>query len=367
MKATVNRSKFMEAFAMAASVVSVKSTSPALSCVRMKAGAEGVVLMGTDNEIMMTVPVSGCDVLEPGDTLLPTRRMASILAESSESEMVIYGDDDKIAVECGTANFKLPTQSASVYPVGHVANMEDAVVIDSKAMREGLRRTMYACDVAATRYALGGVLVACDAGDTVLSFVATDGRRLARQTAAMQTPAAAGVSFVVPRRVAELIAKMAGSNEPCMVAQHGNWLNVRSGGCEVSAVLLEGRYPNWKQVIPKRSEFISIPVGPLTQSIRQARIVCDAETAGVGFGFSAGNLDLGANTAEVGSSKVSLPIAYDGDAVPLTLNADYVLEALKALPAEGMAEIAIVTASEPVLIKTECGFEGVIMPMDRDR
>ena len=78
--------------------------------------------------------------------------------------------------------------------------------------------------------------------------------------------------------------------------------------------LVEGRFPKWREVFPKRHDGtrIELAVGPLYSAVRQAAIVTSEESRGVDFTFDEGKVVLAGRAAEVGQSRVELPVAYDG-------------------------------------------------------
>jgi DNA polymerase-3 subunit beta len=101
--------------------------------------------------------------------------------------------------------------------------------------------------------------------------------------------------------------------------------------------------------------------------VRQASIVADQESRGVNFDFSSGNVVLQAATAEVGESRVELPVSYDGPEIKMTLNGQFVGDFFRVLEPDKNFYIDISSDEEPALFMTDDGYLNVIMPMARDR
>ncbi len=152
------------------------------------------------------------------------------------------------------------------------------------------------------------------------------------------------------------------------IAARENELMVRTAQCVLTSRLVEGRYPNWRQVIPTRDKSVRIEltVGPLFAGLRQAAVVVDQESRGIDFKFGNGTLKMEANTAEIGESQVELPIAYDGEDITVTLDNRFVADFCKVLPAESTIVLDIEAANRPALLTTEDGYAYVIMPITRD-
>ena len=164
---------------------------------------------------------------------------------------------------------------------------------------------------------------------------AVDGRRLARMEGAGEAIGGhqtSGTSTIVPTRAIQLIERaLSDKDESVDVAARSNDLLVRTPRAMIYSRLVEGRYPNWRQVFPQRENAVQLEmtVGPLFAALRQAAIVTDHESRGIDFTFADGTLKLEASTAEIGESHIDLPIAYDGEPIVLTMDHRYVLTSAK--------------------------------------
>ena len=182
MKALCNREGLLAAFGMVSGVVPARSPKPILQNVKLVADAEdGSVLMATDLEVGIRHRVFGMKVDQPGSVILPTARMGSILRTSTDEELAVEADGDRLVVRGLRAEFTLPGEDPSLFPEVPDFAATSYHVISAADLRKLIRRTMFATDVESTRYALGGVLV--ELTDESITMVGTDGRRLARMVA----------------------------------------------------------------------------------------------------------------------------------------------------------------------------------------
>ena len=117
------------------------------------------------------------------------------------------------------------------------------------------------------------------------------------------------------------------------IAIRGNEFIVHSPRATISARLLEGRFPEWRKVFPERGvgQQIELAAGPTHAAVRQAAIVTSEESRGIDFTFGDGSLVLAGKAAEVGQSRVELPIGYDGPEITITLDPRFVIDFLKVL------------------------------------
>ena len=162
---------------------------------------------------------------------------------------------------------------------------------------------------------------------------------------------------------------LADNEESIQLAARENDVLVRSGGATVYSRLVEGRYPKWRDVFPRREGMIKIElcVGPFHAAVRQAGIVTSDERRGVNFTFGGGKIILAGHGAELGESHVEVPIAYDGADISISLDPRFLGEFLKVLDPEQTFTMELRDAESAAVCSTEDGYAYVIMPLARDQ
>lgn len=372
MKIQCEREPLAAAFQLAASVAPARSPKEILQNVKISAADGILTLTATDMEVGIRLEVKeGVEIEQEGAALLPVARTNAILRESNDPTLSIETDDSGVKISGSRSKFRLPGANPDEFP--RVVAFEESAYheIPKRLFRELVRRTVFATDAESSRYALGGVLLELE-GDSVLA-VGTDGRRLARMEGKGEPFGehhTTGASTIVPTRAIQLMERAVGDeDEVVQIAARANDLLLRTSRATIYSRLVEGRYPNWRQVFPKReaASQIDMTVGPLFTALRQASIVTDHESRGIDFTFADGTLKLEANTAEIGESHVEMPIAYDGEPVTLTMDHRFVADFCKVLDSETSFIFEIESSSTPALLMTDDGYGYVIMPMARDR
>jgi len=371
MKITCEREPLAAAFQLAVGVVPTRSPKEILQNVKMTVSDSGLVLTATDMEVGIRIVVAeGVRIDRPGTALLPVTRTNAILRESSDETLTFEADDRGILITGQRSKFKLPSANPMEFP--QVAGFEEQAyhTLPRPLFRELLRRTVFATDAESSRYALGGVLLEMDSEKVIA--VGTDGRRLAKMEGkgtAVGGHHTEGMHTIIPTRAVLLMDRaLSDKDETVDVAARSSDILVRTSRCTIYSRLVEGRYPNWRQVFPQRSaaEQIEMTVGPLFAALRQAAIVADQESRGVDLTFADGTLRIEGNTAEVGQSQVELPIAYTGKSITLTLDHRYLADFCKVLEADANFTFEIESTQAPALLSTADHYSYVIMPMARD-
>ena len=370
MKALCNREGLLAAFGMVAGVVPARSPKPILQNVKMVVDAdEGTTLLATDLEVGIRYRVLGVKVDRPGAVILPTQRFQQILRATADPELAVEVHGDKLVVRGLHAEFTLPSEDPALYP--EVPDFAAAAyhVVAAADLRRLIRRTIFATDVESTRYALGGVLV--ELTDSTITMVGTDGRRLAKMSAPAEAEGGAqppGGSPVVPVKALKLIERNLGDDDPPvhLAIQQGTAALIRTDRAVIYSRLVEGRFPRYQDVFPGSVEVkVPMEVGPLLSAVEQASIVTSEESRGVDFSFGEGLLKLTSEAADVGESRVEVPITYDGKPVEITFDPRYLVDALKTLEETAKITAELIDHKNAAVFRTEDQYVYVVMPLTR--
>jgi DNA polymerase III subunit beta len=371
MKITCNREKLLHAFQTVAVIAPARSPKPILQNVKLEVSKDSATLMATDLEVGIRYEADGVEVDVPGAAVLPVGRFGSILRESSDATFRIESDNEGTSVRGERSQFKLPSENPQDFPAIAEFGEQSYYELSARLFRELIRRTIFATDNESSRYALGGVKL--EWNENLLTAVGTDGRRLAKMEGPAQgvgQPAPFGDVTVVPTRAMNLLERaLADDGSEVQLAVRQNDILVKNPRATIYSRLLEGRYPRWRDVFPQRANSIKIDltVGPVYSAVRQAAIVTSEESRGIDFTFGSGSLVLAGQTAEVGQSRVELPIAYDGTPITITLDPRFVIDFLKVLDAEKPFTIDLQDSDSAAVCTTDDGYGYVIMPLARDR
>lgn len=371
MKVTCEREKLLAAFQTASSIVPARSPKPILQNVKLEVSDSTATLLATDLEIGIRVEVPGIEAEVAGAAVLPTGRFNSILRESTDSQLQLEADNQGTRVRGERSEFKLPGENPAEFPA--VASFEEEKYheIPARLLREMIRRTAFATDNESTRYALGGVLI--ELTEDKITAVGTDGRRLAR----MEGPARSvgghqtgDSTTIVPTKAMHLMERaLTDGDAEIRLAAHANHVLLKSERTTIYSRLVEGRFPKWRDVFPQRTDFarLELVVGPLYSGVRQAMIVTSEASRGVDFTFGDGKLVLSGRSAELGVSRVELPVAYDGPELTISLDPRYVNDFLKVLDPDKTFTLELKDAESAAVCSTDDGYGYVIMPLARDR
>jgi DNA polymerase-3 subunit beta len=370
-KIEINREDFLSVFQTAATIAPSRSPKPILQNVKLIAEKTGTTLLATDMEIGVRLNVPGVTVNTPGKAILPVTRFNAVLRESSDETLVIETDESGSIVKGKSSKFKLPAENPDEFP--EITDFEEKSYyeIPGNFFKQLIRRTLFATDAESARFALGGVLLEFE--EEKLIAVGTDGRRLAKMEGAIKItgkPEQGESKTIVPTRSMQLIDRALPENDEAIhLVSRGNDVLIRYEHGVISTRLVEGRFPPWRDVFPKRENAVKmdVNVGPIFSVLRQAAIVTSDESRGIDLTFGNGTLVMSNHTAEVGESHVEMPIPYDGEDISMTLDHRYFADFLKVLESERTFQMEIESEETAAICSTDDGYGYVIMPLSRDR
>ena len=134
-------------------------------------------------------------------------------------------------------------------------------------------------------------------------------------------------------------------------------------GAKLVSKLVEGNYPNYRQVIPGEArERIGLEREAFLNCVRRVSILSSDKTSSVRLNFTRNMLDITANTPEVGEAKESMSINYKGGDVSIAFNPEFLMDPLRNLSNDEIF-LELIDEMSPGVIKIATPFLYVIMPM----
>ncbi len=367
---TCPRSALTNAFLAVSGVVPSRTTKEILKNVKLQVANNTATLIGTDGEIGMRCVVPDVTADTGGEALLPTGRVVQILRELNADTVELELAGDALWIRSGSSEFRLSAEDPADFPP--VAGFEDDAfyAVPATALRQLIRRTVFATDTESTRYALGGVML--ELSPEKVTLAATDSRRLAVVWAGCRAEGSLTPSSpppVVPSKAMTLIERILGDGDAeARIAVHANDITVQCGGVTITSQLVQGRFPDYRKVVPAQfNSTVDLVVGPFHSAVRQAQIVTSEESRGVDFTFTDGTLRLSSQAADIGQSKVEVPISYSAADLTITFDPRYIADFLKVLDPSTSVHFQLIDHESAAVLTTDDNYTYVIMPLSRDR
>ncbi|MFA6563658.1 MAG: DNA polymerase III subunit beta [Verrucomicrobiia bacterium] len=386
MKITVSKDQMLEALQQVQTVVSTRTTLPILSNVLLRATGDTLELTTTDLDVGIQRKISA-DIAKPGATSLPARRLFGIFRELPAGEAEIEVDDKNTAsIRCGSSFFKIMGLPAEEFPPLPKFDGGKHFKIAQSSLRDMFRKTSYAISNDETRYVLNGAFMQFKADK--LTMVATDGRRLALAEQDLEFPKANEVEGILPTKaVNELMHLLGDKGEVHTIvtenqmafemqvavasittgaqSEKGKEEKPKSDSPNLMIVskLIEGNYPNYRQVIPSEcKERVTLERESLLTALRRASLLCTEKSNSVKLQFAKNNLTVIAKSPDVGEARETVTINYKGKEIAVAFNPEYMMDPLRNLDSDEV-HLELIDELSPGVIKVNAPFLYVLMPM----
>jgi len=365
MNFTISKDQIIAGLQAVQNVVSTRTTLPILSNVLLKADDKYLEITATDLDVTVACKVEA-NIKKPGSTTLPVKKLFGIVRELN-GEIEIETDEKNIAsIRSGSSYFKIHGLGADEFPPLPKFKDDKKVTVSQETIRGMLKKTAFAVSTDESRYVLNGIFVSLKDGK--MTFVATDGRRLALVDEEVEINEKSSGEFIVPAKAVNELTRLLqekgnveikfGENQASFALQNENSFSVL-----LITKLIEGNYPNYRQVIPgEAKERISLGREEFQQALRRAEIMTSEKTNSVKLAFGKNNLTITANSPEVGEARETIAINYKGKEFAIAFNPRYLIDPLGAL-SEDEIFIELIDELSPGVVKINGPFLYVVMPM----
>lgn len=370
MKAICPREGLLSACQLTGQAVAARDVKPILANIKAIAGENGCTLLATDlEELGIRLDVRSVKVEEAGEALLPAARLIAILRESTDDELTITADADKVTVQGQFTEFEMASTDPGEFPPVAEFTDEKFCEIQAGALREMIRRTVFAAAKENARWAQAGVL--WEVGEKEVKLVATDSRRLAMASGTSVSSKAAsggdakGPPHIVPPRAMSLLERLLqDAGESIRVSLTNNEAKFKTERATVISRLVEGRFPPYGELLGKKLPVkVTLEPARFQTAVRQASIMAGEESKGVAFKFGKKKLTLEAQGHDTGRAKVEMPIEYDAKDLTINFNPGYLVEMLRVLPADAPLVLEMADSNTPAIFKSGADYVYLVMPL----
>ncbi len=361
MKFRITKEHFLSGLQQVQHVVSTRTTLPILSNVLLEAEDGRLRLTTNDLDVGVSAYVTA-SVEEPGATTLPVRRLVNIVKELPASEVDVDVDADDVAsITCGPSFFKILGLTHDEFPA--LPNFENAkeFKFPQSSLKDGLRKTSYAISTDETRYVLNGVYFAFD--NNTLTMVATDGRRLAMVDFELEFPKSHETSVIVPTKAVNELQRLLGDGGEVEISIAENQVAFKIEDLVLVSRLIEGNYPNYRQVIPEKTvDRITLERESFLQSVHRVSLLTSDKSHSLKLVFGEDNIDIMANSPDIGEARESLAVQYKGNQFSIAFNPEFLMAPLRNLDTDEIY-LNLIDEMSPGVIKINTSFLYVLMPM----
>jgi len=373
MELKIESAELARALGRSQGIVEKKSTMPILSHVLLEAKKGGeLVVSATDLDIAVSSE-HRCEVVKEGAVAVSARHLYDIVRALPEKEVVLRrAQNNYLEIRSGPSEFKIVGLPAEDFPA--LPRFEKVSFTDVKAdvLLEMIERTFMAVSNDETRYNLNGVFFEPSA--EMLRMVATDGHRLSLS----EKPIAGGFGLkrgvILPKKGLQELRKLLGEVTEAGTEDTGTKLGfvensaiLRRPDVVLSMRLIEGLFPDYKQVIPKTGDkVLSVGRERFLETLRRISLLSTDKAHAVKLELGKDTVRVLSQNPDLGEAKEDVPVEYQGDALKIGFNARYILDVLAVLRSKDV-KLELADDLSPGVLRggdeADAGFTAVVMPM----
>lgn len=362
MKLTVNRDKFLIALQVVSGAIPSRSPRPILQDVKLVIDNKKMEVIGTDTEVGIRYFMEAEKGKGKAVMCLPASKLKEIITEIQDESVEIDIEGNTIHILAKGRDFKINGDNSEEYPEVPAFEEADAIEMDKKIFSTMIRKTIFATAKEQMRYTLNGVYMLMEKDK--LEMAATDRRRLAVARSKIDKVSGKIAPVIIPTKALQLTEKILASGEDKFTMNITNTrVLIKSGQAELGALLIEGNFPAYKDVVPKGlTTKLTLNKNMLAQVVKQARLLTSDETRAINLEFGGGKLTVTSRSSESGEAKIEEPVEYDGEVINISFNPDFLLDVLRVMDTDDVI-MEMKDSSKAGIIREGTDFFCVIMPI----
>jgi DNA polymerase III subunit beta len=347
-------------------VASTRSAVQALSGVQIAAEAEGggVELRATDMEVGLRVPLEA-KVERAGTVVLPARLLLDVVRTlpGGDVSLELRSAEQDVEIVGGTARFHIRTLRGEDFPPLPEPGGDQVVSMPAPAFVDTIARVSRSASRDETRPILTGILVSAT-GDE-LRMVATDSYRLSVKETRLEAPLEGGFEANVPARALDELGRLVRDEvKEIRIGVRANQVVFEVGGAALSSRLIDGQFPNYRQLLPEGYEHeLTVARDELLEVVRRVSLMAQ-KNAPLRLSFSEGEVRVSAQTPDVGEASEPLPVPFAGEPFEIGFNPDFLTVGLESAGADEVV-VKLISPLRPGLLEAAdgSGFLYLIMPI----
>jgi len=366
MNLTISKEQIINGLQAVQNVVSTRTTLPILSNVLLRAEGNRLEFTATDLDVTIASAVEA-KVEKAGATTVPVKKLFGIVRELGNPEIEIEVDEKHVCtIRSGSSFYKIHGLNADEFPPLPVFKEDKKIVLPQEKLKGMMKKTSFAISTDESRYVLNGIFISLK--DHKMTMVATDGRRLALVDEEVDVTESSHGEFILPAKTVTELNRLLADKGEVEVRYAENQASFtlkddKGGSILIVSKLIEGNYPNYRQVIPAETkERVGLGREEFLHALKRAEIMTSEKSNSVKLSFGKNKLEITANSPEVGEAKETLAINYKGVEMAIAFNPKYMIDPLNALTNDEVF-IELIDELSPGVLKINGPFLYVVMPM----
>ncbi|MDR1088402.1 MAG: DNA polymerase III subunit beta [Coriobacteriales bacterium] len=331
MKLTIEKERLAYSIKMVAKAMGTNSTIPVLSGIHINAASDGVIFETTDLDTSIR-HIEEALIEEQGATVVPGKLFGDIVGSLPKEAVILETLGEKLSIRCGSTAYEIATLNPQDFPKFPQIIPTRSLELSTAQLTGMIKRVGKAVSRDVSRAVLTGVYF--ELKDAELSLVATDSYRLAIAKGSIESkpsaPKVEDMDTIIPGSILDEVGRLSLDEEFVTVGETENQVLFQFGSTTFIARKIEGNYPNYKQIIPaQKNVSVVVETEPLLTAVRRVSIVVkNASPIKFVLHGDTQQLEVSAQTPDIGEASESIPAQIDGEDMEIGFNHQYILDGL---------------------------------------
>lgn len=365
---TITKEEFIRGLSVVQNVAAGRTTLPILSNVLLRAAGGKLHLTATDLDTAISCSVDA-KVSKEGSTTVSAKRLFGVVREFRNESIEVASDDKHVlSLKCGPSHYKINGISADEFPPMPKTDAPegDGITAPQAAFKTLLKRTAFAMSTDASRYVMCGTFLNVKENSVIAA--ATCGRRLAWAEMLESTGNSTVKEAIVPPNAVKELERMLGDKGDVKMVLSQNQVEFSlsgetSFGVTIKSKLVEGNYPNYRQVIPTDAKHkVTLNREEFASAVSRAKLMTTDNFASIKLVFKDNNLQVTVNAPGTGSATEDIAVNYKGEELAIAFNPDFLLQGLNAVSDEEVF-VELIDGLSPGVVKINGPFLYVLSPI----
>jgi DNA polymerase-3 subunit beta len=341
--------------------VSSRVTMPILSGLLVNAESGKLVMSSTDLEMSIRAEMEA-DVSESGSTVVSGRLIGDIMKSLPGGEVSLETGDKYLAIKTSMGEYKIREMMPEDFPQIPGWQGESVLKASGGEFILAVQQTSRASSSDEKRPVLTGTLMEKVTGSGAVKLVSTDSYRLSWKDLEVRGAVESWEDCIIPTKTLNEVARIASSvEEEVEMKMQEKQVMFKLGDLVVSSRLIEGQFPNYKQLVPKGERTsVKVPKNDLSGMVKRALVFGH----NMRLGIYQDHIKVTTETPEVGESQEQLPAEMSGEEMEIGFNGNYLLDGVTAVESDKV-EIRLDDPQKPALIKEDEAesYSYILMPV----
>jgi DNA polymerase III subunit beta len=350
LRITVSKDELASKLAVVARGVSTRTAVLVLGGIQLRAEGGQLHLAATDMEVSLRT-AADAQVAGEGIVIVPGRLLLDIARSLPDGDVTIEHKPEEaiVAVSSGSASYRLHTYSSEDFPRLPEVDEGTLHAIEREALVETIARVGRSASRDESRPVLTGILVRFEPGKIVMA--ATDSYRLAVKETSVEG-SLPDLEAIIPARALQELTRIAGGADDVQLGVQENHVVFSADGTLLTTRRIDGQFPNYRQLLPEQFEHeVVLPREEALDVVRRVSLMAQRNSP-LRLRFADGELTVSAVTQDVGEARESLPAPYNGDAMEIGFNAEFLRDGLESVESDSIT-FKLISPLRPAVLEGE--------------